>query len=81
VHAREAPLRRPAALVPAARRARRCRPMTALAAPAPVAMEHEAHHGPLLACSICRGRSSRGVFRRRYWALRSRRTGIALARR
>ena len=51
--------------------------MTALAAPAPVAVEHETHAGPLLACAICRRRASQGVFRRRYWALRSRRTGVA----
>jgi hypothetical protein len=54
--------------------------MTSLAAPVPVAVEHETHHGPLLACPICRRRSSHGVFRRRYWALRSRRTGITIAR-
>jgi hypothetical protein len=55
--------------------------MTSLLAPAPVAIEHEHHAGPLLACPICRGRSDTAVFRRRYWALRSRRTGVALARR
>ena len=55
--------------------------MTSLLAPDPVAVEHEGHSGPLLACPICRRRSSTAVFRRRYWALRSRRTGIALAHR
>ncbi len=47
--------------------------MTALAAPSPVAVQHEGHPGPLLACPICRRQSSYGVFRRRYWALRGRR--------
>jgi hypothetical protein len=51
--------------------------VTSLVAPAPVAVEHEGHAGPLLACPICRRRASHGVFRRRYWTLRSRRTGIA----
>ena len=51
--------------------------MSSLVAPPPVAVEHEGHAGPLLACSICRRRSSHGVFRRRYWTLRSRRSGIA----
>jgi hypothetical protein len=45
--------------------------MTALTAPSPVAVQHEGHAGPLLACPICRRQSSYGVFRRRYWALRS----------
>jgi len=46
--------------------------MTALAASAPVAVQHDDHAGPLLACLLCR-REASGVFRRRYWALRSRR--------
>jgi hypothetical protein len=54
--------------------------MTSLIAPLPVAVEHEGHPGPLLACTICRHRASHGVFRRRYWTLRSRRTGIARSR-
>lgn len=53
--------------------------MTALAAPAPVAIQHEGHPGPLLACQACRRQASYGVFRRRYWALRSRR-GVARSR-
>jgi hypothetical protein len=53
--------------------------MTALTAPSPVAIQHEDHTGPLLACPICRRQASYGVFRRRYWALRSRR-GVARAR-
>lgn len=53
--------------------------MTALTAPSPVAVEHEGHTGPLLACPVCRRRASYGVFRRRYWALRSRR-GVARSR-
>jgi hypothetical protein len=53
--------------------------MTALNAPSPVAIQHEGHAGPLLACSICRRQASTGVFRRRYWALRSRR-GVARSR-
>jgi len=77
VHAREAAHRSAAALGAAAVRER---VMTALAAPAPVAVEHEGHAGPLLACQICRRRASQAVFRRRYWALRSRRTGIARSR-
>jgi hypothetical protein len=54
--------------------------VTALAAPAPVAVEHEAHAGPLLACHLCRRRASQGVFRRRYWALQSRRSGVTRTR-
>jgi|tagenome__1003787_1003787.scaffolds.fasta_scaffold20977857_2 hypothetical protein len=53
--------------------------MTALAAPAAVAIEHESHPGPILACPICGRRASVGTFRRRYWALRSRR-GVARTR-
>lgn len=52
--------------------------MTALAAPSPVAVEHESHPGPILGCPICRARASYGVFRRRYWALRARR-GVRMA--
>jgi len=54
--------------------------VTSLVAPSPVAVEHEGHHGPLLACPICRRHASHGVFRRRYWTLRSRRTGITRLR-
>jgi hypothetical protein len=54
--------------------------MTPIAAPLPIAIEHEAHAGPLLACVICRRRASVGTFRRRYWALQSRRNGIARSR-
>ena len=53
--------------------------MTALAAPSPVAIQHEGHGGPILACPICRRQASYGVFRRRYWALRGRR-GVARTR-
>jgi hypothetical protein len=77
VHACEAAERLAAALDAAAIGIRL---VTALTAPAPVAVEHEGHPGPLLACSICRRRASQAVFRRRYWALRSRRTGIARSR-
>ena len=53
--------------------------MTSLTAPSSVAIEHEGHSGPLLACPICRRQSSYGVFRRRYWAVRSPR-GVARTR-
>ncbi|HEY3336018.1 MAG TPA: hypothetical protein VGK16_12375 [Candidatus Limnocylindrales bacterium] len=45
----------------------------------PIAIEHESHAGPLLACPTCRRRASYGVFRRRHWTLRSRR-GVARTR-
>jgi hypothetical protein len=54
--------------------------MSSLVAPLAVAIEHEGHAGPLLACPICRRRTSQATFRRRYWALRSRRNGIARSR-